>query len=203
VVYSKALLRRQVLPMRDSTMYRLIDNEYKDTPLAFVASTGRFNDPSPPSNPDNRFKTLYAAENVATATWEAIVRDTMVQTDRVYIPLSVLAATTLVEVRWMRPLQLLDLTGNQYLKINAGTEPTKDTSHDAGQRLSSQLYADVSGCDGIVYSSRYTGLRCVVLYDRAASRLETPPRMAPLMSHPLIARNLTPRGLHRDVLLDT
>lgn len=189
--------------MPASTMYRLIDNRHKATPLAFVASTGRFNDPNPPSVPDNRFKTLYAAENVATATWEAIVRDTMVQTNRVYIPVSVLAATTLVEVRWTQPLQLLDLTGNQYLKINAGTEPTKDTSHGPGQRLSHQLHTSVSYCDGILYSSRYTNLRCVVLYERAASKLANTPRCGPLMRHKLIARNLTPHGLHRDILLDT
>lgn len=202
MAYTKALLRRQVLSMQASTMYRLIGNRHRDTPMAFVASAGRFNDPTPRSVPDNRFKTLYAAENVATATWEAIVRDTMVQTARVYIPVSVLAATTLVEVAWAQPLQLLDLTGNQYLKINAGTEPTKGTSHEAGQSLSSQLHAAVPECDGILYSSRYTGHRCVVLYDRAASKLAQKPRLAPLTRHPLIARNLTPNGLHRDILLD-
>jgi len=39
------------------------------------------------------------------------------------------------------------------LKINAGTAPTRDTSHVGGQRLSSQLHADVSRCDGIAYFS--------------------------------------------------
>ena len=183
-------------------MYRVIDNVHKHTPLAFVALTARFSDPRPIVTPGERFRTLYAGETVACAIWEAVVRDSMVQTERVYIPARALCARTMVEIAWNEPLRLLDITGNHYLRINAGTEVTKGADHAPGRQLSGQLFADCPECDGIVYDSRYTGHRCLMLYQRAADKLNPQSRVAPLTDHPLIQRYLTDNGLHRDVLLN-
>ena len=57
------------------------------------------------------------------------------------------------------------------MRIGAPSAVTHDANHAAGRALSAAVHAAVPEADEILFSSRFTGDRCVAVYERAFGKL--------------------------------
>ncbi|CDZ61982.1 Tiorf29 protein [Neorhizobium galegae bv. orientalis] len=113
------------------------------------------------SSPNQVFRLLYAAYDLATAIAETIVRDRFEGTqDRV------LDESEIEEWAVTDPLVLLDLRTTGLLRLGVSTDAARAKEHREGQILSEAVYGSYA-VDGLLYSSRLTAADCVAVYDRA------------------------------------
>ena len=68
-------------------------------------------------------------------------------------------------------LTLLDLTGRGTYELGLDTDATRWRKHEAGQKLSQSLHDDHPDLDGVIFTSRLTSGRCVMIYERALRKL--------------------------------
>ena len=144
---------------------RISPYHHHQTPLAVVAGPSRF------IPPGEIFGGLYAARNMATAIAETIVRDNfeyVPKSERVIYNKEV-ADRCMAEVSSKRQLKLLNLTGANAFRLGINTDTVGAKHHGTGQEASKNLYRAFPHVDGILYDSRLSKGRCVVVYDRAVS----------------------------------
>ena len=203
MAYSAELFRSQLCALRPGVMYRVISIAHTETPLAFIDSKARFNDPRVELTADDRFKVLYASKRVFTSLWEAAIRDAPAQTDEQYVARRVLDAVRVVALRWGVPLDLLDVRGNRYLDINASPNivKTRHNDYSDSQQFAAFVIENLPECDGILYSSRYTEQACMALFDRAAYKLLEPPQVLDPYGFAEVRSAVTDRGLPLSVVI--
>jgi RES domain len=140
-------------------------------PLGYGKSDSRFSDPRPYAL-RRRFGVLYMNSTLAGCFVEAVLRDRAVGAPGTYfINESEIDALNVVEVRSVRPLQLVDLRGDGLVKMRIPTDAARASAQDLGRALSLELYRHPSRPDGIVFSSRLNGSTNVAVYGRAVPAL--------------------------------
>ncbi|GLU30124.1 RES family NAD+ phosphorylase [Brucella sp. NBRC 12950] len=157
------------LKFRPESYVRVIPVAHMSTPLGMGFGQSRF------SSPNQLFRLLYAAYDLATAIAEAIVRDRFEgMPDRV-IDESEIEEWAITEVTATAPLILLDLRTTGLLRLGISTDAARAKEHREGQSLSEAVYSSYA-VDGLLYSSRLTSADCVAVYDRAVGgKLVTSP----------------------------
>jgi len=130
------------------------------TPLGMGFGQSRF------SSPNQIFRLLYAAYDLATAIAETIVRDRFEGKQERVLDESEIEEWAVTEVKATDPLILLDLRTTGLLRLGVSTDAARAKEHREGQILSEAVYSSYA-VDGLLYSSRLTGAHCVAIYDRA------------------------------------
>jgi len=157
------------VPFRPSAYLRVMPKVHAATPLGMGFGQTRF------SAPDNSFKVLYIARDIATAIAETIIRDRFEGRAKRILDLTEVDDWAFSEVSTIAPLTVLDLRTTGLLRLGVSTNAARAKSHATGRRLSEALH-DRFAIDGILYASRLTSAACVVVYDRAvAARLVATP----------------------------
>ncbi|RWI36098.1 RES family NAD+ phosphorylase [Mesorhizobium sp.] len=157
------------IPFRPSAYLRVIPNIHAATPLGMGFGQTRF------SAPDNSFRLVYIARDIATAIAETIIRDRFEGRARRVLDITEVDDWAFSEVSATAPLIVLDLRTTGLLKLGVSTNAARAKSHATGRRLSKALH-DRFAIDGIAYASRLTSAECVAVYDRAvATKLVSTP----------------------------
>lgn len=119
----------------------------------------RFNAPSA------EFGVLYAAESIDAAFLETLMR---FGRRPPVVLLSTLAARTVSQLRWERPLLLVDLTGAGLVQLGLDARLLSMAEYGLCQRWARWLHAHPARVDGIVYRSRMAPhRRSVAAFERA------------------------------------
>jgi hypothetical protein len=148
------------IPFRPSSYLRVMPKVHAATPLGMGFGQTRF------SAPDNTFRLVYIARDIATAMAETIIRDRFEGRAKRVLDITEVEDWAFSEVSATDPLTLLDLRTTGLLKLGVSTNAARAKSHATGRRLSKVLY-DRFAIDGILYASRLTSAECVAVYDRA------------------------------------
>lgn len=204
MAYSADLFRIHLRLIPPSVMYRVISVAHIKTPLAFIDSDARFNDPRAERAATERFKVLYASNRLFTSLWEAAIRNAPAQTDEQYIARRVLDAVRVVALRWTAPLTVLDIRGSGYLDINASPDivKTRHKDYSDSQEFSAFVVEHLPECEGILYSSRYTGHPCLALYDHAEEKLVRPASVLDPYGFADVRSAITDQGLPLSVVIE-
>ena len=156
-----------------SNFVRIMPTIYATSPLGFGSGTSRFSPRYLKSRPTPPFGLIYGTVDVATAAYEAIIRDRFdLQPSRILRPVdySTRSAVNFSTARG-GGLTLLDLTAGNAVRFGVPTDVIRYSNHKSGQFFSEFVYANMPTVDGILYSSRFTELLCVAVYDRAIPKL--------------------------------
>lgn len=70
-----------------------------------------------------------------------------------------------------RPVTLLDLTDGNAVRFGVPTDVLQHSRHDAGQSFAEFVYDHIPDAHAILYHSRFTGSRCIAVFDRGTHRL--------------------------------
>ncbi|WP_166038534.1 RES family NAD+ phosphorylase [Sphingosinicella sp. YJ22] len=150
----------------DATGYlRIIWDDYRATPTGMGDGKTRF------ASPDDSFKLLYAARDLATAIAETIVRDRFERRRKRQLMEEELDQRAIASLVCTTKLRLLDLRGSGTNRLGVSTDVVRGKSQRPGRSFSARLYRE-SSLDGIIYASRITNDDCVAVYDRAAAKLD-------------------------------
>jgi hypothetical protein len=163
------IISELAIPFRPEAYLRVLPKVHAATPLGMGFGQTRF------SAPDNSFRLVYIARDIATAIAETIIRDRFEGRARRILDITEVNDWAFSEVSATAPLTVLDLRTTGLLKLGVSTNAARAKSHATGRRLSKALY-DRFAIDGILYASRLTSAECVAVYDRAveAKLVSTP-----------------------------
>jgi hypothetical protein len=151
---------------------------HHNNPLRYGKSGSRFSDPRP-YTAKRRFGILYMNTTLAGCFVEAVLRDRAVGAPGMFLmDDSEIDALNVVEVRSVRPLQLVDLRGNGLVRMGIPTDAARASAQDLGRALSLELYRHPSRPDGIVFPSRLNSSTNVAVYGRAVPALRRGTMMA-------------------------
>jgi hypothetical protein len=135
-------------------------------PLGFGYGQSRFSDPDVGASV--RFGVVYLGSSVKVCFAEAILRDQGTGRLSTFpIELAELEHWTCATITIKDPLNLLDLRGDNSIKMGIPSSVMRDRAHDHGQVWSRAIWSHDSIPDGIIYDSRLNGETNVALYDRA------------------------------------
>ena len=163
--YDADRLRSQLCTVRLDDVFRIIHRSLRATPLAAVPAPSRFGDPR------GRYAVLYAADSVRCAFWETLGRNRFTRRRRRKLPRSEAEARLVASIGSEGTLSLVDLRGDGAVRVGAPSAVAHDGNHAAGRALSSAVHGSVTEADGFLFASRFTGDRCVAVFDRAFDRL--------------------------------
>jgi hypothetical protein len=169
-------MRKLLRPVGLNRMFRVIRRDHERAPLGAVAASSRFSDPG------RVYSVLYASEAVRCSFWEAVVRNRFARRKRRELPRSDVEARLVVDLRSTEALFLVDLRKDGPIRIAAPPAVAHDSNHAAGRALSAATHANVPEADGFLFQSRFTGHRCVAVFDRATGKLRAV-RITPLVRH--------------------
>jgi hypothetical protein len=153
-------VRDLALALRPESYLRIIPAAHMSTPLGMGFGQSRF------SSPNQIFRLLYAAYDLATAIAETIVRDRFEGTQDRVLDESEIEDWAVAEVTATDPLILLDLRTTGLLRLGVSTDAARGKKHQEGQRLSETIFGSYA-IDGLLYASRLTAADCIAVYDRA------------------------------------
>jgi hypothetical protein len=181
-----------VVPFQPNAYLRVIPKAHAATPLGMGFGQTRF------SAPDNSFRLVYIARDIATAIAETIVRDRFEGRAQRVLDVTEVNDWAVCEVSATRPLNVLDLRTTGLLRLGVSTNAARAKVHATGRRLSKALY-DRFAVDGILYSSRLTSAICLAVYDRAVTPSLTSTPAVELVRHArlidaLASMNVSIRG---------
>lgn len=115
--------------------------------------------------PDAEFGVLYAAESVDAAFLETLMR---FGKRPPVVLLSALGARTVSQLRWERPLLLVDFTGTGLVQLGLDARILSMGEYGLCQRWARWLYAHPTRVDGLLYRSRMAPhRRSIALFERA------------------------------------
>ena len=136
---------------------RIIASRHAANPAGAGFGSGRF------SSPNGRFRTLYAAADFQTALAEVVLRDRFVGRRFRRIHQATLQRFCATEISSLRPLKLLDLTGDRVYRLGFDSDAVRARTHDPGQRFAEAL-VDQTDFEGVVYLSRLTDNLCYAVF---------------------------------------
>jgi hypothetical protein len=129
--------------------------------LGFGAS--RFSDPGAPPT----YRVYYAAEDLRTAFLETVVRDVGDgRAGPAVLSRDVVLNRCWAEITLTASLRVVDLLEDGCTRMGIDTDTTGARSHAQGQALSSVLHGHADAPDGILYRSRLSGRRNIVVFER-------------------------------------
>ena len=150
------------IPFRPTAYLRVMPKAHAATPLGMGFGQTRF------AAPDNSFRLVYIARNLATSIAETVVRDRFEGKVKRILDVTEIDDWAVAEVSATDPLTVIDLRTTGLLKLGISTDAARAKRQDTGRRLSKALY-DRFAVDGVLYSSRLTSAECVAVYDRAVT----------------------------------
>ena len=172
---SLARALRPLLITRPITDYMRISlSVHRTTPLGMGTGPSRFSPGEPRrSHRSKSFTVLYLAEDLPTALYETVVRHELdYQPHRTLMPSDyALRVVFSISTAPGSPLKLLDLTDGNAVRFGVPTDVLQHSQHEAGQPFSEFVYDHMPDADAILYHSRFTGARCVAVFDRGTSSL--------------------------------
>lgn len=173
---------------------RILPIRHRDTPLGVAPGDSRFCSRSDP------YTVLYAAQDLATAFLETVVRDRLTHSRKRRIAVEEVTqrSWTSVSSTAGSRLRLLDLRGNGCVRLGAPTDAVNARNHAAGRALGRTIHAEHPEVDGILFASRLTGSDAYAIFDRAVDSLQATPAL-PLAEHPKLPLVL----LANDIQLET
>ena len=148
--------------------FRLYSSRYPD-PLGFGFSPSRFSDPGVALPEKDRFGVIYFGSSLKVCFLERILRD--IRNGRlgdVPIPYAELEQLMCAEIVTARPLNLVDLRGDNLVKMGVPTDAVRASSHRLGQKWSLAFWLHKQRPHGILYPSRLNEEINLALYDVAA-----------------------------------
>lgn len=160
-----------------SNFVRIMPTTYaRRDPLSFGYGSSRFSPRLLPSRPTQPFGLIYGTVNLATAGFEAIIRDRF----------NLLPSRIMRSLDYNRRsavnfstspgsgLTLLDMTSGNAARYGVPTDVIRYSNHKSGQFFSEFVYTHLPDVDGLLYASRFTEALCVAVYDRAIPKLVSP-----------------------------
>lgn len=162
MTFDPAILRALAVGIDVTGYLRIIEARHGGTPMGMGYGKTRF------ASPSDSFTILYAAQNLATALAEKVIRDRFQgRRDRVLLQADI-EELAVASLSARSPLKLLDLRTSGASRLGIPTDAVRGRAQQAGRRFSQQLY-DKTDFDGIVYMSRITNAECVAVYDHAVN----------------------------------
>ena len=148
--------------------YRLYSSSHPD-PLGFGFSPSRFSDPRLKLPEKDRFRRLSILVHLSKSAFSnECLRDLRNgQLGDVPIPYAELEQLTCAEVTMARPLNTVDLRGDNPIKMGVPTDAVRASSHRLGQKWSLAFWLHKQRPHGILYASRLNEEICLALYDVA------------------------------------
>jgi RES domain len=175
--------------------FRLYSSRYPD-PLGFGFSPSRFSDPRVALPEKDRFGVIYFGSSLKVCFLERILRD--IRNGRlgdVPIPYAELEQLMCVEIVTARPLNLVDLRGDNLVKMGVPTDAVRASSHRLGQKWSLAFWLHKQRPHGILYYSRLNDEINMALYDVAL------PSIRVSTTRPLLEYRTEVAGLIREFKL--
>jgi hypothetical protein len=172
--------------------FRLYSSRYPD-PLGFGFSPSRFSDPRVALPEKDRFGVIYFGSSLKVCFLERILRD--LRNGRlgdVPIPYAELEQLMCAEIVTARPLNLVDLRGDNLVKMGVPTDAVRASSHRLGQKWSLAFWLHKQRPHGILYYSRLNDEINIALYDVAL------PNMRVSTTRPLLEYRTEVAGLIRE-----
>jgi hypothetical protein len=152
--------------------YRLYSSRYPD-PLGFGFSPSRFSDPRVALPEKDRFGIIYFGSSVKVCFLERVLRD--LRNGRlgdVSIPYAELEQLMCAEATTVRPLNLVDLRGDNPVRMGVPTDAVRASTHRLGQRWSLAFWLHKQRPHGILYPSRLNDEINLALYDVALPNVQ-------------------------------
>jgi hypothetical protein len=175
--------------------FRLYSSRYPD-PLGFGFSPSRFSDPRVALPEKDRFGVIYFGSSLKVCFLERILRD--IRNGRlgdVPIPYAELEQLMCAEIVTARPLNLVDLRGDNLVKMGVPTDAVRASSHRLGQKWSLAFWLHKQRPHGILYYSRLNDEINMALYDVAL------PSIRVSTTRPLLEYRTEVAGLIREFKL--
>jgi hypothetical protein len=147
--------------------FRLYSSRYPD-PLGFGFSPSRFSDPRVGLPEKDRFGVVYFGSSVKVCFLERVLRDR--RNGRLGdVPISYVELEQLmcVEITTERPLNLVELRGDNPVKMGIPTDAVRASSHRLGQKWSLAFWLHKQRPHGVLYPSRLNEEINLALYDVA------------------------------------
>jgi len=147
--------------------FRLYPSRHPD-PLGFGFSPSRFSDPRVKLPEKDRFGIIYFGSSLKVCFLERVLRDRRNgRLGDVPIPYPELEQLMCAEITIVRPLNLVDLCGDNPVKMGVPTDSFRASSHRLGQKWSLAFWLHNQRPHGILYPSRLNEEINLVLYDVA------------------------------------
>jgi RES domain len=175
--------------------FRLYLSRYPD-PLGFRFSPSRFSDPRVALPEKDRFGVIYFGSSLKVCFLERILRD--LRNGRlgdVPIPYAELEQLMCAEMTIARLLNLVDLRGDNLVKMGVPTDAVRASSHRLGQKWSLAFWLHKQRPHGILYYSRLNDEINMALYDVAL------PSIRVSTTRPLLEYRTEVAGLIREFKL--
>ena len=151
-------LSREFMPR---SYVRVFPSCFSGSPLGTGQGASRF------SSTLLNFTTLYAAESLATALAETILRDRFEGVQNRTLHISEIKGKCAALIHAVKPLKLLDLRSGGCFKLGLSTDIMGGRNGWDQARELAQYIHDHSNFDGILYKSRFTGENAVAAFDRS------------------------------------
>lgn len=120
-------------------------------------------------------------ESLEVCFLEAILRDKKNgQLGDLPVAYSELTERVSADIELREPLALVDLRGNNLIKMGVPTDAVRASSHKLGQRWSLAFWSHDESPDGLIYPSRLNEETNIALYHRAIKKLVAT-RIRPLL----------------------
>ena len=117
------------------------------------------------------FGILYVAADLATASYEVVIRDRFDMNPSRVLMASDYSACVAANISSVQTLTILDLTDGNAVRYGVPTDVIRYAVHTDGQCFSEFVYANMPVVDGLLYRSRLTERFCIAIYDRARVKL--------------------------------
>lgn len=145
----------------------------KSAQLSTGTGSSRFSSVNAGKTKRPRFNILYGAADLATASYESIIRDRFdLEPARVLTPVDYVTKCAVnVSTQLGQTLTLLDLISANAVRSGVPTDVIRYSNHTDGQHFSEFVYRQMPYIDGFLYSSRFTDIACVGIYRRAVPKL--------------------------------
>ena len=165
----------------------------KSAQLSAGTGPSRFSPVNAGKTKRSKFKILYGAADLATASYEAIIRDRFdLDPARVLTPADYKTKCAVnVSTQPDQPLTLLDLTSGNAIRSGLPTDVIRYSNHQDGQHFSEFVYRQMPYIDGFLYSSRFTNIACIGVYWRTVPKLTSGPKPL-VLTRPILGAVLAP-----------
>jgi hypothetical protein len=162
VSFDAAILRELAVTIDATGYLRIMEARHRATPTGMGYGETRF------ASPTGSFTVLYAAQDLATALAEKIIRDRFQGRKKRVLLQADIDEQVVASLVVRAPLKLLDLRTSGANRLGVPTDAVRGRAQQAGRKFSQQVY-DTTDFDGIIYMSRLTNAECLAVYDRAVS----------------------------------
>jgi hypothetical protein len=148
------------LAFRPQSYLRIMPAAHTATPLGMGFGHTRF------SSPDQSFRLVSIARDLATAIAETIVRDSFEGATERVLDYSEIEEWAVAEVT-TPSLQVLDLRTTGLLRLGVSTDAARAKSTSRRASISARRSTEPSRSTALLYSSRLNSAECLAVYDRA------------------------------------